>query len=42
MFMFVVLPGGANRGKWSTQKGRVGSRPWLFRGSKVVATVCVG
>jgi hypothetical protein len=38
--MFMLLDGvtgWANRGKWISQKGRVGSRPWLFQGSKVVA-----
>jgi hypothetical protein len=30
MFMFVGGPGGVNKGKWSTQKGRVGSGPWKF------------
>jgi hypothetical protein len=28
----IVGPGGANRGRWSTQKGRVGSGPWVFQG----------
>jgi hypothetical protein len=37
MFMLVVCLGGANMGKWSTRKGRVGSGAWTFRGSKVVA-----
>jgi hypothetical protein len=35
--MLLVWPGGAIWGKWSTRKGRVGSGPWLFQGSKVVA-----
>jgi hypothetical protein len=39
--MLLVLPGRANRGKWRPQKGRVGSRPWIFQGSKVLAPACV-
>jgi hypothetical protein len=37
----LVWPGRANRGKWSSWKERVGSRPWLLWDSKVVALACV-
>jgi hypothetical protein len=30
MFIFVGVAGGTNKGKWSIQKGRVGSGPWKF------------
>jgi hypothetical protein len=33
--------GGANRGKWITQKGRARRGSWLFWGSKVISPAYV-
>jgi hypothetical protein len=41
MFKFVCVMSKANKGKWRTQKGRVGCGSWLFQGFKVVAPACV-